>query len=130
MTQNIKVLNDCYKLYEKNLSKLILILIMIGILILSLIYVPFLILPFASIAWYLLFKPSNRIIVFSAIALLFIVFLFTILEINILIEIASELMYYFLVFILINQLKDFSDLRLELKKPINKQHSNNKTEDI
>lgn len=101
--------------YKKNLGKVVLLLIFIVIFTLSLSYIPYLnifIVPPLSfglslIVWYILFSPNTRIVLSLSIGVLLIATMFSLLRIPFLAESIADALYIFLIFILINYIKDF-----------------------
>lgn len=55
---------------------------------------------------YILFSPSTRIIVYSALGLLILGYALKIIELNFLAELTGEVLYYFLIIIFINLIKE------------------------
>lgn len=101
--------------YKENLGKIVLLLIFVVVLTLSLSYIPYLnilILPplnsgLAIIVWYILFFPSNRVILLLSLGVLFISMVFSLLKIHFLAESIADVLYLFLIFILINYTRGY-----------------------
>lgn len=111
MKIKFELLGDWYK---KNLGRIVLILIFVVLFTLSLSYIPYLnifISPtlgfgLSIIVWYVLFHPNTKILISLSFGVLLITMAFSLLRIPFLAESIADVLYLFLIFILINYIGD------------------------
>lgn len=102
--------------YKKNLGRIVLLLIFVVVFTLSLSYIPYLnifVSPalgfgLSVIVWYILFYPDTRILVSLSFGVLLVAMLLSLLKIPFLAESIADVLYLFLIFILINYIREFA----------------------
>lgn len=100
--------------YKENLDKVVLFFIIIVVFTLTVVYIPYLNILFSLInglalvviSWYVLFHPSQKTLIIISLIALFFAYGFTFLKIVFIQEMLGNLIFLFLVFILINLIKE------------------------
>lgn len=101
------------KAYDKNLKKIVFLLLILVFFTLTVVYIPFLnvfatpIMGFGIfiVMWYILFPPSIKFLVYASLGLIVLAYIATIFEIGILQDAIGQLLFVLAIFIFINYLK-------------------------
>lgn len=107
-------INRLKKWYAMNLGKIVFLLLVVVFFALTVVYVPFLnviITPeirtgISIIAWYILFLPRTKTILYICFAILVIGFFYTIVGVSSLIDSVGVLLFLLIIFILMNYIKE------------------------
>jgi hypothetical protein len=100
--------------YSANLEKLVFLLLVVVLFTLTAIYIPFLnvfITPIVGfvmcmVVWYALFLPNIEVLVCISLIAMLIAIVATFFPIGILLDVASQLLYILIIFILVNFIRE------------------------